>query len=59
MTTGSEERIAFLKPAIDIAPMKRMGTTQEVADCVLFLCSTKASFVTGHAMVCDGGYVIS
>lgn len=59
MTTGSQERIAFLKPAVDIAPMKRMGTTQEVADCALFLCSTKASFVQGHAMVVDGGYVIN
>lgn len=59
MTTGSEERIKFLKPAIDIAPMKRMGTVQEIADCVLFLCSTKASFVQGHAMVVDGGYVIN
>lgn len=44
---------------INIAPMKRPGTAQEVADCVLFLCSTKASFVQGSAMVVDGGYVIN
>lgn len=48
-----------LKSAIDIAPMKRMGTAQEVADCILFLSSSKASFVQGSAMVVDGGYVIN
>jgi NAD(P)-dependent dehydrogenase (short-subunit alcohol dehydrogenase family) len=59
MTTYSEERIELLKPAIDIAPMKRMGTVNEVADCALFLASTQASFVQGHAMVVDKGYVIN
>lgn len=48
------ERIA---PAVEIAPMKRMGKPAEVADAVLFLCSTQASFVQGHAMVVDGGYI--
>ncbi|RDW72888.1 oxidoreductase-7 [Coleophoma cylindrospora] len=59
MTTHSEEIIARLRPAIDIAPMKRMGKASEVADAALFLCSTQASFVQGHAMVVDGGYVIN
>jgi NAD(P)-dependent dehydrogenase (short-subunit alcohol dehydrogenase family) len=59
MTTSTPERIERLKPAIGIAPMDRMGTTQEVADVALFLCSTKASFVQGHAMVVDGGYTIN
>lgn len=44
-------------PAVAIAPMNRKGTAQEVADCVLFLCSSKASFVQGSAMVVDGGYI--
>lgn len=44
-------------PAAQIAPMKRMGKPAEVADAVLFLCSTQASFVQGHALVVDGGYV--
>ncbi|KAF2144193.1 uncharacterized protein K452DRAFT_325425 [Aplosporella prunicola CBS 121167] len=59
MTTGSQEVLDRLQPAVDIAPMKRMGKPQEVADCALFLCSTKSSFVQGHAMVVDGGYVIN
>ena len=59
MTTSTDERIALLKPAVDIAPMKRMGTVNEIADCALFLASTQASFVQGHAMVVDGGYIIN
>jgi len=45
--------------SVPIAPMNRKGTAQEVADCVLFLCSSKASFVQGSAMVVDGGYVVN
>jgi NAD(P)-dependent dehydrogenase (short-subunit alcohol dehydrogenase family) len=37
--------------------MKRLGTPEEIADVVLFLCSDKASFVTGTPMLVDGGYV--
>lgn len=59
MTTSTPELVQRLKPAIDIAPMKRMGKPSEVADAALFLCSTKASFVQGHAMLVDGGYVIN
>lgn len=59
MTTNSEEMIQRLKPAIDIAPMRRMGTPEEIANAVLFLCSSDASFIQGHALVVDGGYTIN
>ncbi|KAK1980687.1 short-chain dehydrogenase [Colletotrichum cereale] len=59
MTTASEELVERLRPTIDIAPMKRMGTSDEVANAVLFLCSSQASFVQGHALVVDGGYTIN
>lgn len=35
-------------------PMGRMGTTQEVANCVVFLAGTPASFVTGTNLIVDG-----
>lgn len=38
-------------------PMARMGTPREIADTVVWLCSDKASFVTGQAIAVDGGYV--
>tara|TARA_B100000427_G_C15453044_1_gene570464 strand:- start:207 stop:944 length:738 start_codon:yes stop_codon:yes gene_type:complete len=40
-------------------PLKRFGTTQEVADMVLFLSSSKASFITGGCFVIDGGQTIN
>lgn len=59
LTTGSEEVTQRLKPAVDIAPMRRMGRPDEVANAVLFLCSSQASFIQGHALVVDGGYTIN
>jgi NAD(P)-dependent dehydrogenase (short-subunit alcohol dehydrogenase family) len=59
MTTASPAMAEALKPAINIAPMKRMGKPEEIADAVLFLCSAQSSFVQGHALVVDGGYTIN
>lgn len=36
-------------------PIGRMGTPDEIADAVLWLCSDAASFVVGAALVADGG----
>ena len=39
----------------EVAPLGRMGTPSEVANCIAFLASDEASFVTGSAMLVDGG----
>ena len=46
---GLEERVS------QIEPIGRIGTPEEVAEAVVWLCSDAASFVTGHIMPVDGG----
>lgn len=42
----------------DTNPTGRFADPEEVAEAVVWLCSDAASFVTGHAMVVDGGYLV-
>ena len=37
-------------------PLKRFGTSEEVADAVLFLVSDFAKYITGETLVIDGGW---
>ena len=38
-----------------LSPLGRMGQPQDLAGACLFLCSEKASWITGHTMLIDGG----
>jgi NAD(P)-dependent dehydrogenase (short-subunit alcohol dehydrogenase family) len=38
-----------------VIPLRRMGTSEDVAKVVEFLCSASASFITGQEIVVDGG----
>ena len=40
-----------------LEPMGRFGLPEEIANAVVWMCSDEASFVTGHAMTVDGGFV--
>ena len=39
-------------------PMKREGKPEELADAVLFLCSSKASYIPGQSISVDGGFLM-
>ena len=41
--------------AAAVHPVGRIGTVEEVASAVLYLCSDGAAFTTGHALAVDGG----
>ncbi len=42
---------------VSMEPMGRMGSPDEIADAVVWLCSDRSSFVTGQAIAVDGGLV--
>jgi len=39
-------------------PSGRMGSAAEVAEAVIWLCSDSASYVNGHALAIDGGFLV-
>jgi NAD(P)-dependent dehydrogenase (short-subunit alcohol dehydrogenase family) len=40
-----------------LEPVGRFGQPEEIANAVVWMCSDEASFITGHAMAVDGGFV--
>jgi NAD(P)-dependent dehydrogenase (short-subunit alcohol dehydrogenase family) len=43
---------------IERTPLRRLGTPEDIAHAVLYLCSPAAAFVTGASLVADGGLSI-
>lgn len=52
---GEDAAAAFRKDAAGFHPMRRIGTSNEVAQLLYYLCSEEASWITGSEFVIDGG----
>ncbi len=53
--TGKNKEVEKLYENME--PMGRLGQPEEVAEAVIWLCSDAASFITGHALAVDGGWI--
>ena len=49
---------ALLEQRLAAVPAKRLGTPEEIAEAVVFLASTPATYIQGHNLVVDGGYIV-
>jgi len=59
--TPMVDRLVAAQPEMEAGlvagtPMGRMGQPSEIGEAVVWLCSDRASFVTGHNMAVDGGF---
>jgi NAD(P)-dependent dehydrogenase (short-subunit alcohol dehydrogenase family) len=52
-TSADPERVH--RDSIDMHILKRIGTSQEVGELIVFLCSDKSTFITGQSIRIDGG----
>jgi NAD(P)-dependent dehydrogenase (short-subunit alcohol dehydrogenase family) len=50
------EQPELIERTVAAHPLGRLGQPEEIAACVIWLCSTGAGFVTGQAIAVDGGY---
>jgi NAD(P)-dependent dehydrogenase (short-subunit alcohol dehydrogenase family) len=53
---GRDKLLAYVAEKI---PLKRFATVDEIAEAILFLASDRSAFMTGHALVIDGGECIA
>ena len=58
MVEAAAQQPDLLEYLAGLHPIGHIGTSEEVAAAAVWLCSDDASFVLGHALSVDGGYVI-
>ena len=56
MTSELDERVK--EAALSTIPLKRFGHVSDIAEMAAFLCSDKASYITGQVFTVDGGMVM-
>lgn len=49
----------MVEEVIRRTPFRRVGNVDDIADVVVFLCTKKASWITGQVIVVDGGYSLA
>jgi NAD(P)-dependent dehydrogenase (short-subunit alcohol dehydrogenase family) len=59
LTEALQNDEARSRPILERTPLKRWGTPDDVAQAVVFLCSTASAFMTGVIMPVDGGYMVT
>jgi NAD(P)-dependent dehydrogenase (short-subunit alcohol dehydrogenase family) len=55
MTEGNLSDPTFLAAKIADIPLRRIGQPEDMASAAVYLASEESNFVTGHALVVDGG----
>jgi len=56
--SGKPENEPVVQYFLHMAPVRRLGTPEDIAKAALFLASDESSFITGHALVVDGGLTV-
>ncbi len=56
MTEGRFENEQFRRMNNDMTPYPRLGTVEDIASTIAFLCSPGGSFINGQTIVVDGGW---
>jgi NAD(P)-dependent dehydrogenase (short-subunit alcohol dehydrogenase family) len=56
MTEGRMQDEKFRRINIEMTPFNRMGTVDDIASTIAFLCSPGGSFINGQVIVVDGGW---
>ena len=56
LLAASEDPDATLRDIVERQPMRRLGSAEEIAKAIAYLASDDAAYVTGSALVIDGGW---